>query len=407
MAPGPVGVKIAREPRERCRRQQPYSKTSALAPFDAEPRRFYISGHMPNERPGIAAAPQAATGLQQLNERSRTILRRIVESYLATGEPVGSRNLSRALPMSLSPASIRNVMSDLEHLGLIIAPHTSAGRLPTQLGLRMFVDGLLEVGDLTADERRQIEQQIAYRRGKPIETLLAEAGELISGLSHCAGVVVAEKQVARLKHIEFVPLEPGKALVVLVDEDQNVENRIISLPSGLPPSALQEASNYLNTHIRGQTIAEARGTIELALRQAKAELDKLTQKVITAGLAEWSGVADERKSLIVRGQGNLLKDVTAAEDLERIRMLFDDFEAKRDLVQLLGESDRAEGVRIFIGSENKMFSLSGSSLIVAPFRDETRRVVGVLGVIGPTRLNYARIIPMVDFTARLISRLDP
>ncbi|MFN0219003.1 MAG: heat-inducible transcriptional repressor HrcA [Hyphomicrobium sp.] len=345
------------------------------------------------------------TQLQALNERSRAILRRIVESYLATGEPVGSRNLSRALPMALSPASIRNVMSDLEHLGLIIAPHTSAGRLPTELGLRLFVDGLLEVGDITSDERRQIEQQIAHRRANSIDALLAEAGELISGLSHCAGVVLAEKQVARLKHIEFVPLEPGKALVVLVDEDQNVENRIIALPAGLPPSALQEASNYLNAHTRGLTIAEARAALEKSLKQAQAELDVLTQKVVTAGLAEWSGAADERKSLIVRGQGNLLKDVTAAHDLERIRKLFDDFEAKRELVQLLGASDQAEGVRIFIGAENKMFSLSGSSLIVAPFHDETRRVVGVLGVIGPTRLNYARIIPMVDYTAKLIGRL--
>ncbi|WP_024275019.1 heat-inducible transcriptional repressor HrcA [Hyphomicrobium sp. 802] len=345
------------------------------------------------------------TQLQKLNERSRTILRRIVESYLATGEPVGSRNLSRALPIALSPASIRNVMSDLEQLGLIIAPHTSAGRLPTQLGLRLFVDGLLEVGDITPDERRQIEAQIAVRREKSVDQLLSEAGELMSGLSHCAGVVLAEKQVARLRHIEFVPLEPGRGLVILVDEDQNVENRIINLPDGLPPSALQEASNYLNTHLRGLTLAEARAELEKSLNAAKAELDVLTQKVIKAGLAEWSGVADDRKSLIVRGQSNLLKDVTAAEDLERIRQLFDAFESKQDIVELLGASETAEGVRIFIGSENKLFSLSGSSLIVAPFRDETRHVVGVLGVIGPTRLNYARIIPMVDYTAKLMSRL--
>ena len=343
--------------------------------------------------------------LQKLNERSRTILRRIVESYLATGEPVGSRNLSRALPITLSPASIRNVMSDLEQLGLIVAPFTSAGRLPTQLGLRLFVDGLLEIGDISSDERRQIEAQIGIKRQKSVDQLLTEAGEMISGLSHCAGVVLAEKQVARLKHIEFVPLEPGRGLVVLVDEDQNVENRIIALPSGLPPSALQEASNYLNMHIRGLTIAEARREIESALRDAKDELDTLTQKVIQAGLAEWSGAADDRKSLIVRGQGNLLKDVSAAEDLERIRQLFADFESKRDIVQLLGASENADGVRIFIGSENKLFSLSGSSLVVAPFHDQTRRVVGVLGVIGPTRLNYARIIPMVDYTARLVGQL--
>lgn len=343
--------------------------------------------------------------LQQLNERSRTILRQIVESYLATGDPVGSRNLARGLPIALSPASIRNVMSDLEHLGLIISPHTSAGRLPTQLGLRMFVDGLLEVGDITSDERRQIETQIGFQREKSVDQLLAEASEMISGLSHCAGVVLAEKQVARLKHIEFVPLEPGKGLVVLVDEDQNVENRIIALPAGLPPSALQEASNYLNTHVRGLTILEARATIEKALKDAKAELETLTQKVIKAGLAEWSGSADERKSLIVRGQGNLLKDVSATEDLERIRQLFDDFESKRDIVQLLGASENADGVRIFIGSENKLFSLSGSSMIAAPFRDSAQKIVGVLGVIGPTRLNYARIVPMVDYTAKVVSKL--
>ena len=340
-----------------------------------------------------------------LNERTRAIFRSIVETYLATGDPVGSRNLSRALPMPLSPASIRNVMSDLEHLGLIYAPHTSAGRLPTQLGLRLFVDGLLELGDLTKEERGQLETQIKIKRERSIDQALTEATEMISGLSHCAGVVLAEKQVSRLKHIEFVALEPGRALVVLVGEDQNVENRVIAVPPGLPPSALAEAANYMNAHIRGATIPEARSRIEVDLNTAKAELDILTQKVVRAGLAEWSGTIDDRKSLIVRGQSNLLKDLNANEDLARIRQLFDDLETKRDLVQLLGLSEKAEGVRIFIGSENNLFSLSGSSLIVAPFHDEKRKVVGVLGVIGPTRLNYARIIPMVDYTAKLVGRL--
>lgn len=348
---------------------------------------------------------EAVSELNKLSDRSRTILRQIVETYLTTGEPVGSRNLSRVLPMTLSPASIRNVMSDLEQLGLIAAPHTSAGRLPTQLGLRLFVDGLLEIGNLTSQERRKIEAQIVAKRQQSIDDVLSEASEMISGLSHCAGVVLAEQQVARLKHIEFVPLEPGKALVVLVGEDQAVENRIITLPQGLPPSALVEAANYLNTHIRGFTIAEARDHIEKELQSSKAELDELTQKVIQAGLAEWSGLLDDRQSLIVRGQANLLKDVTAQDDLERIRHLFDDLEQKRDLVQLLGLSENADGVRIFIGSENKLFSLSGSSLIVAPFHDDRRKIVGVLGVIGPTRINYARIIPMVDYTAKLVSRL--
>ncbi len=348
---------------------------------------------------------EGVSELTKLSERSRTILRQIVESYLETGEPVGSRNLARVLPMTLSPASIRNVMSDLEQLGLIIAPHTSAGRLPTQLGLRLFVDGLLEVGDLTSKERRQIESHIAGKRATSVDDVLREVGEMISGLSHCAGVVLADKQVTRLKHIEFVLLEPGKALVVLVGEDQTVENRVINLPQGLPPSALSEAANYLNAHIRGLTIGDARAHIEQQLQSSRAELDELTRRVIQAGLAEWSGSLDDRKSLIVRGQANLLKDLNAQEDLERIRHLFDDLERKRDLVQLLGLSESADGVRIFIGSENKLFSLSGSSLIVAPFHDERRKVVGVLGVIGPTRINYARIIPMVDYTAKLVSRL--
>lgn len=348
---------------------------------------------------------KSARDLIQLSDRSRTILRQIVETYLATGEPVGSRNLARVLPMTLSPASIRNVMSDLEHLGLIVAPHTSAGRLPTQSGLRLFVDGLLEVGNLTEDERRQIEAQIAGQRRTSVEEVLAQASEMISGLSHCAGLVIAEKQVARLKHIEFVPLEPQKALAVLVDEDNNVENRILALPAGLPPSALVEAANYLNTHIRGMTVGEARVRIEADLADAKAELDGLTKKIVEAGLAEWSGFAGERRSLIVRGQSNLLKDLTAIEDLGRVRQLFDDLEQKREIVQLLGLAESADGVRIFIGSENKLFSLSGSSLVIAPFRDGTHKVVGMLGVIGPTRLNYGRIIPMVDYTARLVGRL--
>ncbi len=343
--------------------------------------------------------------LVQLNERSREIFRRIVESYLATGEPVGSRNLSRALPLGLSPASIRNVMSDLEHLGLIFAPHTSAGRLPTQHGLRLFVDGLLEIGQLTPDERSAIEAQVRVRNQSSTDQLLNEAGEMISGLSHCAGVVLAEKLVSRLKHIEFVALEPGRALAVLVSESNDIENRVITIPPGLPPSSLVEAANYLNAHIRGLTIAEARQRIETEQATARAELDELTRKVVQAGLAEWSGSLGDRKSLIVRGQSNLLKDLSASEDLERIRQLFDDLESKRDLIQLLGLAEHGEGVRIFIGSENKMFSMSGSSLVVAPFQDSNRQIVGVLGVIGPTRLNYARIIPMVDYTARLVGQL--
>ena len=356
----------------------------------------------------LAGPPLAspAAKLPELNDRSRAIFRRIVETYLSTGEPLGSRNLSRNLPMTLSPASVRNVMSDLEQLGLIFSPHTSAGRLPTQSGLRLFVDGLLEIGSLSEDERGRIERQMTGARAdKTIEDMLADAGEMISGLSLCAGVVLADKHTSRLKQIEFVQLNETRGLVVLVSEDGNVENRVIALPPGLPISALQEAANYLNAHIRGLTLEEGKARIEKDLAAQKAQLDELTKKVIQAGLASWSGGPGDSKSLIVRGQSNLLKDVTAVEDLERIRQLFDDLESKRELIHLLGEAENADGVRIFIGSENKLFSLSGSALIVAPLHDPNRKIVGALGVIGPTRLNYARIIPMVDYTARLVGRL--
>ncbi|OFW71829.1 MAG: heat-inducible transcriptional repressor HrcA [Alphaproteobacteria bacterium RBG_16_64_48] len=359
----------------------------------------------PNE---ARAAAEAAIGLRQLNERSREIFKRIVETYLTTGEPVGSRNLSRTLPMTLSPASVRNVMSDLEGLGLIYAPHTSAGRLPTQTGLRLFIDGLLEVGDISGEERSQIESRIAGSgRRRAVEELLGEAGEMLSGLSRCAGVVLVDKQSKTLKHVEFVNLGQGRALAVLVGEDGDVENRIINLPEGLPLSSLHEASNYLNARIGGLTLAEARARIEREIEQHRAQLDELTASVVTEGLATWSGDGDDRKSLIVCGRSHLLEDVRAMEDLERVRLLFEDLDTKTDLIQLLGLAEGAEGVRIFIGSENKLFSLSGSALIVSPFEDTEQKIVGVLGVIGPTRLNYARIIPMVDYTAKLLGRLVP
>jgi len=348
----------------------------------------------------------AQVTLAQLNERSREIFRQIVESYLTTGEPVGSRNLARLLPMTLSPASVRNVMSDLEQLGLVFAPHTSAGRLPTELGLRFFVDALLEIGDITEQDRRAIEAQAAATSGpKSLEAILNEASGLLSGLARAAGVVLTDKSNIRLKHIEFVRLEPERALVVMVSEDGQVENRILNLPPGLPTSSLTEATNFFNAHIRGRTLADAKADLERALAAGQAELDQLTQKIVAAGLASWSGGEDAERRLIVRGHANLLDDLRALEDLERVRLLFDDLETKRGLADILGRAERAEGVRIFIGSENKLFSLSGSSMIAAPFRDGSQKIVGVLGVIGPTRLNYARIVPMVDYTAKVISRI--
>ena len=344
--------------------------------------------------------------LAQLNERSREIFRQIVESYLATGEPVGSRNLSRILPMTLSPASVRNVMSDLEQLGLVYAPHTSAGRLPTEIGLRFFVDALMQIGDLTEDDRRAIEAQVAGAgQQKSLEGVLTEASGLLSGLSRAAGVVLTAKSNQRLKHIEFVRLEPERALVVLVAEDGQVENRVLDIPVGLPTSALIEAANFLNARIRGRTLAEVRTEIEQRLREGQAELDELTKKIVAAGLASWSGGERDERKLIVRGQAHLLEDLKVLADLERVRLLFDDLETRREVVDLLGRAEQAEGVRIFIGSENKLFSLSGSSTIVAPYHDASGEIVGVLGVIGPTRLNYARIIPMVDYTAKVVSKL--
>jgi heat-inducible transcriptional repressor len=344
--------------------------------------------------------------LAALNERSREIFRQIVESYLATGEPVGSRNLSRILTTPLSPASVRNVMSDLEHLGLLWAPHTSAGRLPTELGLRFFVDALMQIGDLPEHDRSSIEAQVAAaRNGQSLENVLTEASQMLSGLTRSAGIVLTAKNNVRLKHIEFVRLEPERALAVLVAEDGQVENRVLHVPAGLPASSLIEAANFLNARIRGKSLPELRTEIEKALEEGRAELDELTQKVISAGFASWSGGDGDDRKLIVRGQAHLLEDLRATEDLERVRSLFDALEAQRGVIDLLGRAERADGVRIFIGSENKLFSLSGSSTIIAPYRDGAGRIIGVLGVIGPTRLNYARVIPMVDYTARMVTRL--
>lgn len=348
--------------------------------------------------------PTSATTLDQ---RSRDIFKLIVESYLSEGEPLGSRNLARILPQSLSPATIRNVMSDLENLGLIYAPHVSAGRLPTQTGLRFFVDGIMEIGDLTTDERRNIETQIkASGEGKPIENLLTEASQMLSGMSRGAGLVLATKSETPLKHIEFIRLEPTKALAVLVSQSGEVENRVLDLPLGVTPSQLIEASNFLNAHIVGRTISEARKDISKLLKETQQALDGLSQGLVEKGLAVWSGANnDEPGQLIVRGRSNLLGNMTAAEDFDRLKLLFDDLETKQGLLQFLDLAETGPGVRIFIGSENRLFSLSGSSLVVAPFRDSEQRIIGAVGVIGPTRLNYARIVPMVDFTAQLVSKL--
>lgn len=364
-----------------------------------------MNGPSPTGRPQAAFSPAESRAVAELNERSREIFRQIVDAYLVTGEPVGSRNVSRVLSMALSPASVRNVMSDLEHAGLIYAPHTSAGRLPTELGLRFFVDALLEIGDLSSEEQGRVEAQMkAARSGHTLETALAEASALLSGVSRGAGVVVTTKRNAPLKHIEFVRLDPARALVVLVSEDGSVENRLVDLPPGLPSSALVEAGNFLNARVRGKTLGDLKGEVAARRAEMERDLDALTARLVEAGLATDVATAGSRQ-LIVRGQANLLDDLRAADDLDRIRLLFADLETQTDVIELLTRAEGGEGVRIFIGSENKLFSLSGSSMIAAPFRDGDQTIVGVLGVIGPTRLNYARIVPMVDYTAKVISRL--
>jgi heat-inducible transcriptional repressor len=344
-----------------------------------------------------------------LDDRSREIFRRIVESYLETGEPLGSRNLSRLLPISLSPASVRNVMSDLEELGLIYSPHISAGRLPTQSGLRFFVDAFMQVGDLSAEERANIDRQIRPAdRDQPMESLMAEASRMLSGVSRGAGIVITTKSDPVLKHVEFIRLEPTKALAVLVGDHNQVENRIIELPAGVTSSQLTEAANFLNAHLGGQTLPELRGQLKTLKDQVQGELYALSHELVERGLAVWSGDSEEGKptQLIVRGRANLLEGLADVADLDRLRLLFDDLEKKDSLIEILDLAEKGPGVRIFIGSENKLFSLSGSSLIVAPYRDGEDRIVGAVGVIGPTRLNYSRIVPMVDYTAQLLARLS-
>ena len=345
-----------------------------------------------------------------LNNRSADIFKQIVETYLETGFPVGSRSVSSLKDIFLSPASIRNTMSDLEKSGLLYSPHTSAGRMPTELGLRMFIDGLLEVGSLNTEEQERINAQ-CRTEDKSLENVLTEATTMLSGLSHCAGVVLAPKTNASLKHIEFIGLRPDQALVIMVMEDGSVENRTISIPLGTPPSALTQAGNYLNarlganTGLDTHTIDAVKDAILKELKSQRAELDTLTKQVVKAGLATWSKGKEEGGSLIVRGRSNLLEDNSTLENLERIRQLFDDLESKEGMVKLLELTKDGEGVKIFIGAENRLFSLSGSSVVISPYADNTGNIVGAIGVIGPTRLNYAKIIPMVDFTAKVIGKI--
>jgi heat-inducible transcriptional repressor len=351
--------------------------------------------------PGLALTPSAS--LAELDGRARDIFRRVVETYLETGEPVGSRTVSRG-GVSLSPASIRNTMQDLTELGLLAAPHSSAGRLPTHAGLRLFIDGLMEVGDLADADKDEIEARLTLQ-GKSLPEALDEASRILSGLAGGAGVVVTPVRDAGVKHVEFVPLSADQALAVMVFDGGQVENRLMPLEAGMTPSALSEASRFLNARLRGATLSTARAEMDRDLARARAELDAAAARLVEAGLAGWSGGDAETRALIVRGRANLLDGSAAAQDLERVRQLFEDLEQKEQLIGLLDHVREAESVRIFIGAETRLFSLSGSAVIAAPYMTGRQKVLGAIGVIGPTRLNYARVIPLVDYTARVLGRM--
>lgn len=342
--------------------------------------------------------------LEELNDRSREVFRRVVEGYLETGGPVGSRTLTRAMQEKVSAATIRNVMQDLEFLGLLDSPHVSAGRVPTQLGLRMFVDGLLEVRDLDLDDREKIDATLGSNQSD-VGTMLDRVGSALSGVTHGASLVLAPKHEAPIRHIEFVSLAPDRALVVLVFADGHVENRVFQPPAGQTPSSMREAANFLNSLAEGRTLSELRDIIGHEIQSRRQELDALAQTMVESGLAVWENEGQPYERLIVRGRANLLESSTEAEELERIRTLFDDLERKQDIADFLELAEEGDGVRIFIGSENKLFSLSGSSLVVSPYMNADRKIIGAVGVIGPTRLNYGRIVPIVDYTAQLVGKL--
>lgn len=347
--------------------------------------------------------PESTQILSQMTDRSREVFRRVVEGYLVTGDPVGSRALTRTMSERVSAATIRNVMQDLEYLGLLDSPHVSAGRIPTQAGLRMFVDALMEIGHVADGDRALIESAIDTP-APDVTATLDQVGAALSGLTRTASIVFIPSSEAPVRHIEFVALAPDRTLVVLVRTDGQVENRIFTPPPGLTPSAMREAANLLNALAEGRTLADIRSTVAADIAARRQEIDALASALIDAGLAVWDNPGDQLERLIVRGTANLLDHAQAA-DIERIRSLFDDLERKREIVDILELTEAGQGVRIFIGSENKLFSLSGSSLVVSPYMNADRRIIGAVGVIGPTRLNYGRIVPIVDYTAQLVGRL--
>lgn len=341
--------------------------------------------------------------MKVLNPRSLEILRHIVDVYIQTGEPTGSLTLAERLGNTLSSATIRNVMARLEDLGLLYAPHKSAGRLPTEEGLRFFVQGLIEECELSDTDRQMIEDR-CREKSLSLPDLLSEVSTVLSGLSHSAGLVIIPKEEKTLKHIEFVSIDPRCALAIMVTTDGDVENRLIDLPPGITHATLVEASNYLSARLTGQTLNQAKKKIAYELTVHKETLDSLTKDVIRSGLAVWQGEG-KNASLIVNGQSNLLHSVRYVEELGAIKEIFSLLEKKENLVHLLDASLKADGVQIFIGAENDLFKYVGCSLVMSPYQNKVGNVVGAVGVIGSTRINYGRVIPMVNYTSKILSRL--
>jgi heat-inducible transcriptional repressor len=348
------------------------------------------------------SSPQA--NLTEMNERTREVFRRVVEGYLTSGEPVGSRTLTRTLSEKVSAATVRNVMQDLEYLGLLDSPHVSAGRVPTQAGLRMFVDSLLEIGQVAPEDQEKIDATLGVN-DQDVTTLLDEIGAALSVITRGASVVLSPKREAAIRHIEFVSLGADRALVVLVFADGQVENRVFVPPPGQTPSSMREAANFLNAMAEGRTLSELRSRMSREIAQRRQEIDSLARQMVESGLALWEHAGEPSERLIVRGRSNLIGEAADQAEIDRIRVLFDDLERKRDIAEFLNLTEAGDGVRIFIGSENKLFSLSGSSLVVSSYMNADRKIIGAVGVIGPTRLNYGRIVPIVDYTAQLVGRL--
>jgi heat-inducible transcriptional repressor len=342
--------------------------------------------------------------LTEMNDRSREVFQRVVEGYLQSGEPVGSRTLTRSLNENLSAATVRNVMQDLEYLGLLDSPHVSSGRIPTQMGLRMFVDGLLEVDGLAITDREKLDGTI-NENPKDISATLDKIGSALSGITQGASLVLSPKQESEIEHVEFVSLAHDRALVVLVFSNGHVENRLFQPPLGQTPSSLKEAANFLNSIMQGRTLSQAKEIIQKEISIRRQELDSLAAELVENGIVFWEAKGERQERLIVRGRANLLENEAEEEELERIRLLFNDLERKQDIAEFLDLTEQSDGVRIFIGSENKLFSLSGSSLVVSPYMNSDKKVIGAVGVIGPTRLNYGRIVPIVDYTAQLVGKL--